>query len=106
MGETRASTRPVGVTTRLSVNGSTSLVVTPPLPCGLVGCVAELHITGKHGDTNRVHLNAQQRGELIAGLGGTSPVTLSVSPRCPTRSGLLTCPECRAEHGYDCGTRR
>lgn len=76
MGETQASERPVGKTTRLSVNGSTSLVVTPPLPCGLVGCVAELHVTGKHGDTQRIHLNAQQRRELIGGLGGTSPVSV------------------------------
>lgn len=61
---------PVTQTTRLSVNGSTSVVVTPPLPCGLAGCVAELHITSKHGDTQRVHLNAQQRRELVIGLGG------------------------------------
>jgi hypothetical protein len=60
---------PVPHTTRLSVNGSTSVVVTPPLPCGLAGCVAELHITGKHGDTQRVHLSAQQRRELVIGLG-------------------------------------
>jgi hypothetical protein len=66
---------PVGQTTRLSVNGSTSLVVTPPLPCGLEGCVAELHITSKHGDTQRVHLNGQQRRELIFGLGGTLPLS-------------------------------
>lgn len=61
----------VAHTTRLSVNGSTSLVVTPPLPCGLTECVAELHITGKHGETNRVHLNAQQRRELVIALGGS-----------------------------------
>ena len=71
MGEQTAITRPVGKTTRLSVNGSTSLVVTPPLPCGLAECVAELHVTGKHGDTNRVHLNARQRRELVTALGGT-----------------------------------
>lgn len=69
MGE-MTSTRAVAKTTRLSVNGSTSLVVTPPLPCGLAGCVAELHITGKHGDTQRVHLSAQQRTELVNALGG------------------------------------
>lgn len=62
-------------TTRLSVNGSTSLVVTPPLPCGLMGCVAELHVTGKHGDTQRIHLSAKQRRELIAALGGTLPLS-------------------------------
>lgn len=61
---------PVPHTTRLSVNGSTSVVVTPPLPCGLDECVAELHITGKHGDTNRVHLSAKQRRELVIALGG------------------------------------
>lgn len=71
MGETSSATGPVNHTTRLSVNGSTSIVVTPPLPCGLAECVAELHITGKHGDTNRVHLNARQRRELVMGLGGT-----------------------------------
>lgn len=76
MGEMTAIPGPVdllpkvSVTTRLSVNGSTSLVVTPPLPCGLAHCVAELHITGKHGDTNRVHLSAKQRRELIGALGG------------------------------------
>jgi hypothetical protein len=69
MGETRA--RPVAKTTRLSVNGSTSLVVTPPMPCGLTACVAELHVTGKHGDTQRIHLSAQQRTELVGALGGT-----------------------------------
>jgi hypothetical protein len=66
MGEMRAT--PVTQTTRLSANGSTSLVITPPLPCGLAECVAELHVTSKHGDTNRIHLNAQQRAELIGGL--------------------------------------
>lgn len=65
-------TGPVTQTTRLSVNGSTSVVVTAPLPCGLEGCVGELHITSKHGDTQRVHLNAQQRRELILGLGGAA----------------------------------
>lgn len=76
MGETRAIPGPVdllppvGQTTRLSVNGSTSIVVTPPLPCGLDECVAELHITHKHGDTTRVHLNARQRRELVVALGG------------------------------------
>lgn len=70
MGDERAT--PVGQTTRLSVNGSTSVVVTPPVPCALPEpCVAELLITHKHGDTNRIHLNARQRRELIVGLGGT-----------------------------------
>lgn len=68
-------TGPVPHTTRLSVNGSTSVVVTPPLPCGLAGCVAELHIIGKRGDTQRVHLSAQQRRELVIALGGTSPLS-------------------------------
>jgi hypothetical protein len=76
MGETRAIPGPVDLlpavatTTRLTANGSTTLVVTPPLPCGLVGCVAELHVTHKHGDATRVHLNGEQRRELIAALGG------------------------------------
>jgi hypothetical protein len=65
-----ARREPVAGTTRLSVNGSTSLVVTPPLPCGLAGCVAELHVTHKHGDTARVHLSARQRRELVVALGG------------------------------------
>lgn len=60
---------PVTRTTRLSANGRTSVVVTPPLPCGLTGCVAEVHVTIK-SDTTRIHLNADQRHELILGLGG------------------------------------
>lgn len=63
-------TAPVIKTTRLSVNGSTSIIVTPPIPCGLDGCVAELHITHKRGDTTRLHISAQQRRELIIALGG------------------------------------
>jgi hypothetical protein len=63
------STIPIRATVRLSANGSTSVVVTPPLPCGLNGCVGELHITITH-DTTRVHLSAQQRAELVAALGG------------------------------------
>lgn len=65
-----ATMRPVTATTRLAANGSTSLVVTAPLPCGLRECVAELHVTHKHGDTTRVHLSGDQRAELIEALGG------------------------------------
>lgn len=64
------SKAPVVKTTRLSVNGSTSIVVTPAIPCGLNRCVAELHVTHKHGDTTRLHVNEQQRRELITALGG------------------------------------
>jgi hypothetical protein len=60
---------PVTSTTRLSTNGQTSVIVTPPLPCGLGECVAELHVTIRH-DTTRIHLNAAQRRELITALGG------------------------------------
>jgi hypothetical protein len=64
--------KPAIRTARLSVNGSTSIIVTPPLPCGLAEeCVAELHITHKHGDTTRLHISARQRHELITALGGT-----------------------------------
>jgi hypothetical protein len=66
----RRAAAPVTQTTRLSVNGSTSIVITPPLPCGLTGCVAELHITHKHGNTTRVHLDARQRREMVMALGG------------------------------------
>lgn len=63
-------TAAVSRTTRISTNGSTSVIVTPPRPCGLEGCVAEMHVTIKH-DTTRVHLNAQQRREMIQALGGS-----------------------------------
>jgi hypothetical protein len=56
-------------TTRLATRGQTSTIVTPPLPCGLGGCVAELHVTVRH-DTTRIHLDDQQRRELISALGG------------------------------------
>lgn len=74
-----AAMRPVTATTRLAANGSTSLVVTAPLPCGLRGCVAELHVTHKHGDTTRVHLSGDQRAELIEALGGTLPAGSGLS---------------------------
>jgi hypothetical protein len=64
---------PVGQTTRLSTRGQTSIVVTPPLPCGLGGCVAELHVTIRH-NTSRIHLDATQRAELIRGLAGRRPL--------------------------------
>jgi hypothetical protein len=78
MGEKRAIPGPVDLvppvdrTTRLSVNGSTSIVVVPPIVCGLAEpCVAELHLTHKYGDTTRLHLSAKQRRELVIALGGT-----------------------------------
>lgn len=83
MGDETASTRPVSKTSRLSVNGSTSLVVTPPLPCGLAECVAELHVTSKHGDTQRVHLSARQRRELVVALGGVAPISLPATEAAP-----------------------
>lgn len=67
---------PINRTTRLSVNGSTSIVVVPPAPCALAEpCVAELHVTHKHGETTRLHLNNAQRRELIFALGGTLPLS-------------------------------
>lgn len=54
-------------TTRLATRGQTSIIVTPPLPCGLGNCVAELHVTIRH-DTTRIHLDEQQRGELMRAL--------------------------------------
>jgi len=63
--------RPVTETRRLSTNGQTSIVVRPPIPCGLTGCVAEMLVTIRH-DTTRIHLNAAQRAELIEALGGVA----------------------------------
>ena len=59
---------PVSQTTRLATRGQTSIIVTPPRPCGLGNCVAELHVTVR-SDTTRIHLDDQQRHELIVGLG-------------------------------------
>ena len=67
MGET--STGPVTTTTRLPANGSTAISVTPPAPCGLEGCVAELRVTIGH-DSMRLHLAETQRTGLIQALGG------------------------------------
>ena len=60
---------PVTETTRLTAHGQTAVSVTPPAPCGLGDCVAELHVTIR-ADLMRVHLSAQQRAELIVALGG------------------------------------
>jgi hypothetical protein len=62
--------RPITKTTRLTANGSTTVVVVPPEPCGLDGCVAEL-IVSTRSSGMRVHLNDQQRAELIEALGGS-----------------------------------
>ncbi len=63
--------RPVTKATELTTNGSTTLVVVPPAPCGLGECVAELLVTMGYGNGIRVHLNGRQRRELIEALGGT-----------------------------------
>jgi len=54
-------------TTRLATRGQTSIIVTPPRPCGLGNCVAELHVTIRH-DTTRIHLDDAQRRELVRAL--------------------------------------
>jgi hypothetical protein len=64
---------PVTTTTRVTPNGSTTVVVQAPRPCGLVGCVAEVLFGVGSNLPTRVHLNARQRAELILGLGGTLP---------------------------------
>lgn len=69
MGE---NARPVNTTTRLGTRGQTSIVVTPPLPCGLGDCVAEMHVTIRH-DTTRIHLDDSRRRALVEALGGTWP---------------------------------
>lgn len=55
--------------TRLPANGSTTVTVIPPRPCGLDGCIGELHVSIKH-DGLRIHLNEEQRVALIFALGG------------------------------------
>jgi hypothetical protein len=62
--------KPIDRTTRLATRGQTSVIVVPPIPCGLTDCVGELHVTVRH-DTTRIHLDEQQRNQLIAALGGT-----------------------------------
>jgi len=61
---------PVTQTTRITPNGSTTIVVQAPRPCGLAGCVAEVLFGRGSTLPTRVHLNAQQRRELVAALGG------------------------------------
>lgn len=56
-------------TTRLPVRGQTTIVVTPPLPCGLAGCVAEIVVTIR-STSIRMHLDGQQRAALTAALDG------------------------------------
>lgn len=62
---------PVTEITRLPARGQTTVTVTPPRPCALDGCVAELDITVRH-DRMRVHLDDDQRNQLIEALGGTA----------------------------------
>lgn len=57
--------------TRLKVNGSAVVTVHPPSPCGLrTTCVAEVHVELKGQGPVRVHLDAEQREQLVRGLGG------------------------------------
>jgi hypothetical protein len=61
---------PVGKVRPLSVSrGSTIVAVTPPRPCGMGDCVAELHVSIRV-DTMRVHLDEYARVSLIRALGG------------------------------------
>jgi hypothetical protein len=62
---------PVTEVTRLSANGTTRLTVTPPLPCGLTGCIAELHVGVGANVPTRVHLNGEQVAQLVVALGGS-----------------------------------
>lgn len=59
----------VTATTRLPARGQTVITVTPPAPCGLGDCVAELHVSIRN-DLTRVHLDDVQRTALIHALGG------------------------------------
>lgn len=77
----------VAAVTRVPVNGSMSLVVVPPKPCGLVACVAELEIAARHGDTTRVHLNDAQRRSLIEGLGGRPAYDAELADRLEHNGG-------------------
>lgn len=57
--------------TRVPVRGSTSVVIVPPKPCGLVGCVGEIEVVTKGAAAPiRVHLDEAQRAAVVAGLGG------------------------------------
>lgn len=60
---------PVTKVTRLPAQGQTTIHVTPPRPCGLGNCIAELHVTIGH-DSLRLHLGPEQRQGLIEALGG------------------------------------
>lgn len=63
--------RMVSRITRLKVNGSAAVSVHPPAPCGLRStCVAEVHVELKGQGPVRVHLDAEQREQLVLGLGG------------------------------------
>jgi len=59
--------------TRLKPNGSTVVTVSPPRPCGLSGCIAELLVEIKSQGAIRAHLDAEQVTQLVHGLGGTVP---------------------------------
>jgi len=64
-------TQRVGRVTRVPVRGSTSIVIVPPKPCGLAGCVAEIEVTTKGAAAPiRVHLDEAQRAAVVRGLGG------------------------------------
>jgi hypothetical protein len=58
-------------TTRLPVRGSTIVEIVPPRPCGLGDCVAEMQVD-MHSTRARVHLDDDQRNQLIEALGGTA----------------------------------
>jgi hypothetical protein len=56
-------------TTRLPVRGSTIVEIVPPRPCGLGDCVAEMQVD-MQSTRVRVHLDDDQRNQLIEALGG------------------------------------
>lgn len=66
-------TQIVGRITRLKPNGSTLVTVSPPKPCGLKGCIAELLVEIKSQGAIRAHLDAEQVTQLVHGLGGAVP---------------------------------
>ena len=65
---------PVERVTRVPARGSTTIVIVPPKPCGLAGCVGEIEVTTKGSAAPiRVHLDEAQRAAVVAGLGGRPP---------------------------------
>jgi hypothetical protein len=73
--------------------GSNRLAVAPSRPCALEGCVAEVVMVGRHGETLGVtHLTAGEQGLLIGILG-------AINNEPQTRLG----PPCTCERASDTG---